>query len=120
MSARNRDVSDLLDELLSRRAETRNCDYKAAMPWPGKGNLRNGLIKDMLALGNTADGGSIVFGVTDDNNEPAGLGSGDLATFDQSNIHEALASHASPRPPFELHKVNRNGTLFVLIRAREV
>src|SRR5260370_1959714 len=119
MSARNRDLIDLLDELLSRRAETRNCDYKAAMPWPGKGNLRNGLIKDMLAFGNPADGGWIVFGVRDDNYEPVGLGSGDVETFDQSKIHEALASHASPVPTFELHKVNRNGTLFVLIRVHE-
>src|SRR5260370_37155954 len=46
-------------------------------------------------------------------------GSGDVETFDQSKIHEALASHASPVPTFELHKVNRNGTLFVLIRVHE-
>jgi len=57
MASETPDVTNVLEELLSRRAETRNCEYKAGMPWPKKGKERSGLIKDILALSNSADGG---------------------------------------------------------------
>jgi predicted HTH transcriptional regulator len=67
-------TDELLRRLLNRKAETRNLDYKEAFNWFSSTNDQKcEIIKDILGMLNTQDGGRIVIGVADDDHIPIGV-----------------------------------------------
>jgi predicted HTH transcriptional regulator len=72
-----------LRELLAQRAESKNIDYKVRLNWDtSPKDEKRQLVKDILAMMNTQDGGYIVLGVEDSALEPVGLREEDFASFD--------------------------------------
>ena len=55
-------AEDTLKALLARRTELKNLDYKALMNWATASNEEKcELVKDILAMMNTQDGGQIAY-----------------------------------------------------------
>jgi predicted HTH transcriptional regulator len=85
-------------ELLAAKSETKSLDYKQSMNWitattPEKAEL----IKDVLAMANTQDGGRIIFGVRNGDFEPTGLTAEDLRSFDVTPFTDFLNRYAGLR-----------------------
>ena len=67
-------VSVLITELIDKQIETANIDYKEGFEWTKESrDKRFELIKDILGMANTRDGGTIILGVKDDTRELVGV-----------------------------------------------
>lgn len=77
--------------------ETPNLDYKQDLLW-NKENREGCLeiIKDILAMSNTTDGGRIIFGVRDNDFEFLGISEESWKLFDVTPINELLHQFADP------------------------
>ena len=61
-------------QLLSQGAENKNLDYKRSMNWASAATDEKGaVVKDVLAMSNTQNGGNIIFGVRDEDFEAIGV-----------------------------------------------
>lgn len=84
--------------LLEAKSETPNRDYKQSLTW-NRENRESCLevIKDILAMANTRDGGKIVFGVEDGTFDFIGLSQSDYDSFDVTNVNQLLHEFADPK-----------------------
>lgn len=109
-----------LKELVDQRAETRNLDYKASFNWDAADNdAKCELVKDILALLNTQDGGRIVIGVRDGDLEPVGMTDADFVSFDTTKVNEFLHRYTDPQSSCEVQKLTLSGLKFVVISVPE-
>jgi predicted HTH transcriptional regulator len=109
-------------DLLDFPAETRNRDNKAGRSWPTirKDNrFRLCLVRDIMAMGNTAYGGVIVIGIADKTHQLTGVAETDLGSWDQSSLFEAVTRHSSPPPRFRVERARMNGHWFVAVEVEE-
>ena len=61
------EVNTLIADLINKKIETANLDYKEGFEWTKENrDKRLELIKDILAMANTRDGGTIILGVKDE------------------------------------------------------
>jgi hypothetical protein len=78
--------------------ETQHVDLKGPMAFEGDHRLE--LAKDIIAMGNTRDGGTLVIGVRQDrekgNLQFDGLTPAQAATFDVTKIHDFVKQRAAP------------------------
>ena len=80
-----------LQKLLAQRSQRKNLDYKESLNWnTAASDGKCELVKDILALLNTQDGGHIVFGVRNDTFEFVGLSEDDFASFDPTKLNDFL------------------------------
>ncbi len=93
MSLTDSEIKTLLEE----KNETPNLDYKQEIIWE-KSNREACLeiIKDILAMANTRNGGRIIFGVTDNDFEFMGVGEEAWKQFDVTPVNELLHRYADP------------------------
>jgi hypothetical protein len=106
--------------LIDRHSETPRVDAKAGFPW--KKDCRDQkleLIRDMIAMANTRDGGALVLGVENTGYNVVGLSEEVKASLDQTAIGEILKRYADPMFQFELHKTTISGKDVVVIRIPE-
>jgi hypothetical protein len=109
-----------LKELLAQRAESRNLDFKASFNWDtAETDGKCELVKDILALLNTQDGGRIVIGVRDGDFEPVGMAGADFVSFDTTKINEFLHRYTDPQSSCEVQKLTLDGLKFVVISVLE-
>lgn len=109
-----------LEELLSRRTETKNLDCKASFDWEAAGNdAKCELVKDILAFLNTQDGGVIVIGIRDDTLEPVGMPDEDFASFDTTKVNDFLHRYTDPQSSCEVQKLIMRNLKFVVINVPE-
>jgi hypothetical protein len=109
-----------LNELLALKTETRNLDYKASFNWDtADSDVKCELVKDILGLLNTQDGGRIVIGVRDGTFEPVGMTDADFASFDTTKVNDFLHRYTDPQSFCEVHKLTVNGLKFVVISVLE-
>lgn len=83
--------------LLEAKTESPNLDFKESLVW-GKSH-RDGcleVIKDILAMSNTQDGGKIIFGVKDGDFEFTGLSEEAYESFDATPVNQLLRNYADP------------------------
>jgi tetratricopeptide (TPR) repeat protein len=89
-----------LIELLQFKRETPNLDYKEIFDYSSKGKqARIRLVKDLLAMANTQDGGYIVLGVRDGDFEPIGLPLD--YNLDQATLQDKISGYSNR--PFNIH-----------------
>jgi Putative DNA-binding domain len=109
-----------LKELLAQKTETRNLDYKASFNWDtADADGKCELVKDILALLNTQDGGRIVIGVRDADLEPVGMTDVDFVSFDTTKVNEFLHRYTDPQSSCEVQKLTLSGLRFVVISVPE-
>lgn len=90
---------ELLETLLEGASETDSVEFKGPMAWS------KSLIKDVLALANTVDGGHIIIGVEDESFARIGLTSEQVATFNSDIMRDQVAPYADPRAVFSVHSL---------------
>jgi Putative DNA-binding domain len=109
-----------LPKLLGRKAESKNLDYKQSMNWEtATTEQRAAIVKDVLAMANTPDGGKIIFGVRDADCEAIGLAEKEFQSFDATRFADFLNRYADPSFECAIQKFVIDGKKFVTIEIPE-
>jgi hypothetical protein len=109
-----------ISDLIKRKSETAHVEFKAGFEWKRENKERQlELLRDMIALANTQDGGKLVLGIEDGTYEVTGLSQEILSSFDQTDVGQMLYSHSEPKVTFELQKIKLNGKDIVVINVSE-
>jgi predicted HTH transcriptional regulator len=107
-------------ELLALKTENKNLDYKQSMNrGTAPAEQKGAVLKDVLAMANTQDGGRIIFGVRDSDFEPVGLAEEEFDSFDPTRFADFLHRYADPPFECELHKFTIDGKRLVAIAVPE-
>ncbi len=107
-------------ELLLRKNESKNLDYKEKFNWDNALKSEKGqVIKDIIAMFNTQDGGKIVFGVRDKDFEFIGLSKEDFESFDSTKINDLLHNYTDPEYSCLIYKFNIDEKYVVIIDVPE-
>ena len=93
-----------LEALLEGSGETPTLEFKGPMSWD-----KHSLIKDILAMANVADGGTIVFGIEDETLHRKGLSDEEIATFKPDEMRDQIAPYADPHVIFRCEIVSDRG-----------
>lgn len=103
--------------LLALRSESPNFDYKKGFIWNDKDKRdeRLGILKDILSMSNTKDGGKIIFGVADASFKFEGLSREEFESFDSTDFANLLHEYSDPKIEFQLFKKEIDGKLMVVI-----
>lgn len=80
---------------------------------------KGAVVKDVLAMANTQDGGRIVFGVRDGDFEAVGLSEEEFESFDATRFADFLNRYADPPSGCSVHKFVVDGGRFVAIEVPE-
>ena len=98
-------LSSDIEQLLRVKTEGKNLDYKQGLNWERCSNDEKAeLVKDILAMSNTKDGGSIIFGVRDEDFALIGLSGEEFASFDQTKLNDFLHRYTDPKFSCFVHK----------------
>ncbi|MEP0404693.1 MAG: ATP-binding protein, partial [Lentilitoribacter sp.] len=93
------------------RQETDAIEFKAAIPWH-----KNTFVKDILAIANVINGGSIIVGVEDETFARQGVGEDLMATYNVDKMRDQIAPFADPRVIFTKQIMeDRQGLSYVVI-----
>jgi Putative DNA-binding domain len=107
-------------ELLAVKSEGKNLDYKQSMNWAAAtANQKAAVIKDVLAMANTQDGGKIIFGVRDTDFEAIGMSDDDFQSFDATRFSDFLNRYSDPSFACAVHKLAIDNTQFIVIDVPE-
>ena len=109
-----------LRELLKLRTETKNLDFKGRLSFDkDQQDARLDLIKDVLAMANTQDGGTIIIGVRDGTYDVEGLTEVQYDSFDQTKVNDFLHRYADPKHSCQVYKLLFNDERLVVITVPE-
>ena len=98
---------DAVRELLDIKSENKNLDYKEKFNWnTSSKEEKTEIVKDILAMSNTQDGGNIIFGVRDNDFESIGLSEDDFKSFDQTKVNDFLHKYTDPKHTCHVHKLD--------------
>lgn len=86
---------DEIESLLTGTEETDTLEFKNATSWD-----RNLFVKDILAMSNTMEGGTIVAGVEDGTLTRVGVTDTQIQTYDIETMRDQIAPFADPRVNF--------------------
>jgi hypothetical protein len=107
-------------QLLGKNAELKNHDFKLTINWETSTKEERGkLIKDILAMTNTQDGGNILFGVRDEDYEFVGMPEDAFSTLDSAKVNDLLHRYADPKVSCEVFKLKIDGKLAACISVAE-
>ncbi len=107
-------------ELLALKTENKSLDYKQSMNWEtATAEAKGAVVKDVLAMANTQDGGRIVFGVRDGDFEGVGLPEDQFGSFDATRFTDFLNRYTDPPFGCSVHKFVIDGRRFVAIEVPE-
>lgn len=109
-------------EFIEAGKESRHLEYKESVSWNGP-SIRMKIIKAILGMANTQDGGVIVVGMerqVDNSYIPKGVTAEHLATFqDEDAIKDVVSNHADPYVEFDLRIDEYDGKKFVIFSINE-
>jgi predicted HTH transcriptional regulator len=109
-----------IEHFLQLKSEGKNLDYKQGLNWATCSNDEKAeIVKDILAMSNTQDGGRIIFGVRDNDFEPLGMSDEESASFDQTKINDFLHKYTDPKFTCHVYKRVVDGKKFVIIDVPE-
>jgi len=109
-----------LRELLGRKAESKNLDYKQSMNWgTATAEQKAAIVKDVLGMANARDGGKIIFGVRDGDCEAIGLAEEEFQSFDATRFADFLHRYADPSFGCAIQKFVIDSKKFVTIEVPE-
>ncbi len=109
-------IADELRAALEYGREQRNWEFKGPGPRTDQ-HLLTKVVRAMLGMANTADGGFVVVGVNDDGHNlyPVGVSASDAATWSYDDLASSIANYADPYLTFEVECVPLDGNTYVLI-----
>jgi predicted HTH transcriptional regulator len=107
-----------LQAQLSIPGETPNVEFKGPSSW-NDSNLSIKIIRTILALANTRDGGRIFIGVDNSTHGIEGLSAEQAGSFDVTTINQRLEKFADPAISCEILKPQLDGKTVVVIDVRE-
>lgn len=85
-------------ELIAGKSETANLDYKEGFAWTqGNRDKKYELVRDLMGMANTKDGGRVIFGVRDSDFEFLGVHNDVYTSIDPNNVVQMLLSYSSPK-----------------------
>jgi len=105
-----------IKQLIKLKTESKNLDYKENLNWDkGKKEEKLEIIKDILGMANTQDGGKIVFGIRDTDFEFIGLSQDDFESFDQTKLNDFLENYATPKFSSQIyrHKIDEKNVVVI-------
>jgi hypothetical protein len=105
--------------LIARKTETKNLDYKETTDWSGVMDEKLELVKDVLAMANTQDGGSILIGIRDSDFELVGMSDSAWRSFDQTKVNDLIQRYAGRGLACQVYKYVIDGKRAVCIDVRE-
>ena len=102
------------EKLIQGAEESAFLDFKAPMDWSVKC-----FVKDILAMSNLIDGGSLVVGVEDATYARLGVTNEQIRTYDTDIMKDQVAPFADPAVSFSRYVVvGTEGKNFVVIQVR--
>ncbi len=105
-----------IQALIELKAETRNLDFKESINWKtADKDARGRIVKDILAMSNTQDGGKIIFGVKDGAFELVGMPEEEYESFDITTINDFLHQYSDPKLTCNVLKCKIKGTHCVVV-----
>lgn len=106
--------------LIDQKTETKTVDYKETLNWQtSPKDARLGVVKDLLAMANTQDGGQIIFGISDGDYEFVGMPPSDWQSFDQTKVNEFAQRYGGPSFHCQVYKHVIDGKRAVCIDVPE-
>lgn len=107
-----------LTDLLA-RGETANVDLKAPISFEGDDRVE--LVKDIIAMANTRDGGTLVIGVSEVDGQPRvdGLTTAQVTSFDVTKVAAAVHERSAPPVKLSVTTEEHQGKVIVLIQVQE-
>lgn len=113
-------TEDELRELLEAGEETPRREYKQSRPFTDP-VFQATLIRSILAMSNTRDGGHIIIGVEEQGNSyvPTGMRQEDLNTYDRDTIKDTVGEYADPYVDFSVDTGLYQDKRFLVITVRE-
>jgi predicted HTH transcriptional regulator len=107
--------------LISDLREGRNKEFKQSTPWQ-ETEFKCKIVKSVLAFTNVRDGGYIIIGIKElDNNtfDLEGMTENDLPTYNEDELSSVIAEYADPYVRIELDKASYNNKEFLIIKIHE-
>ncbi|HZO39047.1 MAG TPA: ATP-binding protein [Methylomirabilota bacterium] len=113
-------TDDEVRRLLALKSEGPNLDYKVGFEWskPNR-DLKYELVRDLIALANTKDGGRVVFGVRDADLEFVGVSAEIFESIDPSGVVGMLHDNAAPKVQCAVYKRVIDGKRVVVFDVAE-
>lgn len=113
-------TEDDIRRLLLQKTETKNLDYKGDCNWATASNDEKcELVKDILAMSNTQDGGQIVFGVADRTFDFVGMDAQSFASFDPTRVNDFVRRFSDPPFACTVYRFTIDGRRTVVIEVPE-
>lgn len=113
-------LKDNISEIINLKTETKNIDFKEDLNWNiARSEEKIKLIKDLLAMANTQDGGTIFFGVKDDDYSFIGLSEESFKSLDQTKINDLLQEYSEPIITCQVFKNQYDGKYLAKIEVSE-
>ena len=106
-------TSELL-QLIENQGESQSLEFKQDTPWTLKS-----MAKDILAMANVRNGGTIIIGVREDKDsfEPTGVSETNLATYQRETMQDQISNQADPSVTFDVFlPEDLEGKKYVVIR----
>lgn len=112
--------SQELIALILHGREERNLEYKRSMSWD-EPNAKASITRSIFGMANLRDGGSIVLGVEqqNDNFVPVGMQPDHDQSFSQDDVAAYVNERADPFVEIEVTPVSYGGKEFIVIQVRE-
>lgn len=111
---------DEILELIENKQETKNCDFKDSFSWADLNrNEQCEIIKDIIAMTNTKDGGRIVIGAEDRTFNVKGLSDEQLKSFDVTQINNLLHEYTDPKHSCSVKQVTIDDKNLIIIEVPE-
>jgi hypothetical protein len=91
--------------LIASKTESKNHDFKEKCYWNSEDqDTRFKIVKDILAMANTQDGGKIIIGVEDNSFNLIGMSKDDFESFDQTKVNQLLENYSDPKSYVQVYK----------------
>ena len=91
-------TEDDIRKVLATKSETANVDYREGFPWTNANlDKKYELVKDLMAMANTKDGGRVIVGVRNKTFELVGVAHDVYETFDANNVVQMAHDNAEPK-----------------------
>jgi hypothetical protein len=109
-----------IKRLLEQKTETKNLDYKECLNWDDPSNKdKLNIVKDILAMSNTQDGGRIIIGVKDETFEFIGVSEKDFKSFNQTKINDYIHKYSDPKITCQVYKEKIKDKCLIIINVSE-
>jgi predicted HTH transcriptional regulator len=113
-------TDDDIKRLIELRSEGPNLDYKAGFAWTKDSrDKKYELVRDLIALANTKDGGRVIFGVRDGDCELVGVATDVYESVDASSVVQMLHDNAAPQVRCSIYKREINGKKVIVFDVAE-